>query len=49
LFCSRKPWEKSQIFDRTIRTFAATLGPSGGKRGYQGITGMFFWLISYIR
>ncbi|XP_069695747.1 protein Skeletor, isoforms B/C [Periplaneta americana] len=36
----REPWEKSEIFDRTIRTFAATLGPSGGKRGYQGITGM---------
>jgi len=38
---SRKPWEKSQIFDRTIRTFTAILGPSGGKRGYQGITGMY--------
>ncbi|XP_044727087.1 protein Skeletor, isoforms B/C, partial [Chrysoperla carnea] len=35
----REPWEKAQIFDRTIRTFVATLGPSAGKRGYQGITG----------
>lgn len=32
-------WEKPQIFDRTIRTFNAYLGPSGGKKGYQGITG----------
>lgn len=32
-------WEKGQIFDRTIRTFTAYLGPSGGKKGYQGITG----------
>lgn len=35
----RPPWEKGQIFDRNIRTFKAYLGPSGGKRGYQGITG----------
>ncbi|XP_062534432.1 protein Skeletor, isoforms B/C [Armigeres subalbatus] len=32
-------WEKAQIFDRTVRSFSATLGPAGGKRGYQGITG----------
>lgn len=24
---------------RSIRSFAATLGPAGGKRGYAGITG----------
>lgn len=36
----REPWDKSQIFDHKIRTFTAMLGPSGGKRGYQGITGM---------
>ncbi|XP_049807880.1 protein Skeletor, isoforms B/C [Schistocerca nitens] len=36
----REPWEKAQIFDRSIRTFRAILGPAGGKRGYQGITGM---------
>lgn len=31
-------WDKAQIFDKTIRTFRAYLGPSGGKKGYQGIT-----------
>nr|CAD7448555.1 unnamed protein product [Timema bartmani] len=36
----RETWEAGEIFDRTIRTFTATLGPSGGRRGYQGITGM---------
>lgn len=35
----RDVWKKSEIFDKSIRTFRATLGPSGGKRGYQGITG----------
>ncbi|XP_023248002.1 protein Skeletor, isoforms B/C isoform X2 [Copidosoma floridanum] len=35
----RKPWQKEEIFDRSIRIFRATIGPSGGKRGYQGITG----------
>ncbi|GAB0093554.1 protein Skeletor, isoforms B/C [Sergentomyia squamirostris] len=34
-----EPWEKTQIYDRTIRSFTAVLGPAGGKRGYQGITG----------
>ncbi|XP_076165752.1 protein Skeletor, isoforms B/C-like [Ptiloglossa arizonensis] len=34
-----EPWEKAEIFDRSIRTFKATIGPSGGKKGYQGITG----------
>lgn len=32
-------WDRSQIFDRSIRSFRATLGPAGGKRGYAGITG----------
>ncbi|KAK0093076.1 hypothetical protein PV326_014361 [Microctonus aethiopoides] len=31
-------WEKAIIFDNSIRTFKATIGPSGGKKGYQGIT-----------
>lgn len=31
-------WERNQIVDKTIRTFLATLGPSGGKKGYVGIT-----------
>ncbi|XP_018392527.1 PREDICTED: uncharacterized protein LOC108771679 [Cyphomyrmex costatus] len=35
----REPWQKTEIFDRSVRTFKATIGPSGGKRGYQGITG----------
>ncbi|XP_058800377.1 protein Skeletor, isoforms B/C [Phymastichus coffea] len=34
-----EPWEKNEIFDRSIRTFRATIGPSGGQRGYQSITG----------
>lgn len=43
-FVERKPrkadtWEKLQIFDRSIRSFTATLGPSGGFKGYQGLTG----------
>lgn len=36
---SRVPWEKVKIYGRSIRTFKATIGPSGGKKGYQGITG----------
>jgi len=35
----REPWDKMEIFDRNLRTFTATIGPSGGKKGYQGITG----------
>lgn len=31
-------WERNPIRDPAIRTFTATLGPSGGKKGYQGIT-----------
>lgn len=38
-YFSREPWEPNLILDRTTRTFTATLGPSGGKRGYQGLTG----------
>ncbi|XP_057340960.1 protein Skeletor, isoforms B/C [Microplitis mediator] len=34
-----EPWEKLDIFDRSIRTFKGTIGPSGGKKGYQGMTG----------
>ncbi|KAB0794807.1 hypothetical protein PPYR_11646 [Photinus pyralis] len=33
-----EPWEKGQIYDRNVRLFRAQLGPSGGKRGYQGLT-----------
>lgn len=36
-----EPWERGQIFDRTIRTFNAYIGPSAGKKGYQTIAGKF--------
>lgn len=32
-------WQKSHILDRSIRSFTATLGPAGGKKGYTGLTG----------
>ncbi|XP_014255074.1 protein Skeletor, isoforms B/C [Cimex lectularius] len=35
-----EPWDRPKIIDKGLRVFTATLGPSGGKRGYQGITGM---------
>ncbi|CAG9858851.1 unnamed protein product [Phyllotreta striolata] len=35
----REAWKKGQIFDKTIRVFNSYIGPSGGKRGYQAITG----------
>lgn len=31
-------WERNPIVDKSIRAFSATLGPSGGKKGYEGIT-----------
>lgn len=33
-----EPWSKGQIFDKTIRVFTSTIGPSGGRKGYQAIT-----------
>uniref|UniRef100_A0A1B6DSH2 DOMON domain-containing protein n=3 Tax=Clastoptera arizonana TaxID=38151 RepID=A0A1B6DSH2_9HEMI len=36
----KQAWERPKIIDRTLRTLTAVLGPSGGKKGYQGITGM---------
>jgi len=33
------PWDRPKIIDKALRTYTATLGPSGAKRGYQGITG----------
>jgi len=33
-----EPWEKAHIYDRAIRSFSATIGPSGGQRGYAGLT-----------
>ncbi|KAL1138299.1 hypothetical protein AAG570_009987 [Ranatra chinensis] len=35
-----EPWDRPKLIDKTIRSFTATLGPAGGKKGYQGITGM---------
>jgi hypothetical protein len=35
----REPWKKEEILDRSIRAFKATIGPAGGTRGYQAITG----------
>ncbi|KAH8276860.1 hypothetical protein KR026_001943, partial [Drosophila bipectinata] len=32
-------WERTRITDATVRSFNAYLGPSGGLRGYQGLTG----------
>ncbi|CAB0008451.1 unnamed protein product [Nesidiocoris tenuis] len=36
----REPWDRPKIIDKALRVYTATLGPAGGKRGYQGITGM---------
>ncbi|KAI5714930.1 hypothetical protein M8J77_007726 [Diaphorina citri] len=36
----REPWERDRLIDRTLRQLVATIGPPGGKRGYQAITGM---------
>lgn len=46
----RETWQKTEIFDRSVRTFKATIGPSGGKRGYQGITGnkLNYFRLSFI-
>lgn len=35
-----KPWDRPKIIDKALRMYTATLGPAGGRRGYQGITGM---------
>lgn len=32
-------WEQAKIFDRSVRTFNAVLGPAGGLKGYEGLTG----------
>lgn len=31
-------WDRVHIFDKTLRVFNATIGPSGGYKGYLGIT-----------
>lgn len=31
-------WDQPHIFDRSVRSFTATLGPPGGRKGYSGLT-----------
>ncbi|XP_027842115.2 protein Skeletor, isoforms B/C [Aphis gossypii] len=33
-------WDQSKIIDSSLRMMTATLGPSGGKKGFQGLTGL---------
>lgn len=33
-------WEQPKIIDSSLRMMTATLGPSGGKKGFQGLTGL---------
>ncbi|XP_019868942.2 protein Skeletor, isoforms B/C [Aethina tumida] len=35
----QEPWPTAQIFDKTIRVFNAYIGPAGGKRAYQSLSG----------
>lgn len=35
----RDVWEQPKIIDSSFRMMTATLGPSGGKKGFQGLTG----------
>ena len=43
-------WGPFRLFDPTLRTFDARLGPSGNMKGYTGITGLpstgFAWFIN---
>lgn len=43
-----EPWQKARIYDKTIRSFKAYVGPSGGKKGYQATTGTFQIKIKFI-
>ncbi|XP_050530488.1 protein Skeletor, isoforms B/C [Daktulosphaira vitifoliae] len=36
----KESWDHSKIIDSSLRAITATLGPSGGQKGYQGLTGM---------
>ncbi|CAB3381569.1 Hypothetical predicted protein [Cloeon dipterum] len=47
------PWRIDRISERTLRTFHATVGPSGGKKGYQGIarrttTGLAWYINGFL-
>jgi hypothetical protein len=43
-------WERTYITDKAIRAFTATIGPTGGNKGYKGITkhvtNSFAWYIN---
>ncbi|XP_040568677.1 protein Skeletor, isoforms B/C [Lepeophtheirus salmonis] len=48
-----KPWGPFRLFDPTLRTFDARLGPSGSSRGYSGMTnqpstGLAWYINGYI-
>lgn len=34
----KEVWDQPHIFDRSVRSFTATLGPPGGQKGYAGLT-----------
>jgi len=44
----RDVWEQPKIIDPSLRVMTATLGPSGGKKGFQGLTGKYMIIIIYL-
>lgn len=40
--CYRPPWGQFQIREPSLRLFSLKVGPSGGPRGYEGITGITY-------
>lgn len=45
----RDVWEQPKIVDPSLRMMTATLGPSGGKKGFQGLTGKYIIIIFFLR
>ncbi|XP_013385793.1 protein Skeletor, isoforms B/C [Lingula anatina] len=43
----KKPWVPQTLSGENTRIFTARLGPTGGKRGYEGITGRPSWGIAW--
>lgn len=39
----KEVWGPFRLFDPTLRTFDARVGPSGGRKGYTGTTGAHFY------
>jgi len=37
-----RPWRTFRIYDPAKRSFDARIGPSGGRRGYTGMTGELY-------